>query len=174
MNSLNNHVKLNLYYLISRHYHRRNWLFLFYLFIDVVVTNVYILYKLDSTKKKLLHVQFQEEIIQSLFRRSRAILRQRLPRPFQTSYNLHTKSVLKDSYKGHSWIKRDRYRRCELCNPSPKQDRPRKALQERSINAPNSAKRDRKGIRQTIWSCSKCGISICHNSRCWARHLAFP
>ena len=102
MGGSDNHVKLNSYYLVNRHYHRHNWLPLFYLLIDAAVTNAYILYKLGSTKKKLSHVQFQEEIIQSLLRGPRAILRQRPPCPSQASCNLHTKSVPKDSYKGHS------------------------------------------------------------------------
>ncbi len=174
MGGSDNHAKLNSYYSVSRHYHRRNWLSLFYLSIDAAVTNAYILYKLGSTNKKLSHAQFQEEIAQSLLRGPGAILRQRPPRPPQAPCNLHTKSVLKDSYKGHSWVKGDHYRRCELCNPAPKRGRPRKALQEMSINAPNKGKASRKGLRQTIWSCSNCGIPICHNSRCWARHLAFP
>ena len=82
INNLDNHVKLNSSYSVSQHYHRRNWLSLFYLLIDVTITNAYILYKLDSKEdKKLSHIQFQEEITQSLLRESGIILRQRLPRP---------------------------------------------------------------------------------------------
>ena len=66
MDDLDNYIKLNLYNLINRHYHQRNWLSLFYLLINVTITNVYILYKLDNKDKLFLYIQFQEQIIQSL------------------------------------------------------------------------------------------------------------
>ncbi len=174
MGGSDNHAKLNSYYSVSQHYHRRNWLPLFYLLIDAAVTNVYILYKLGSKDRKLSHAQFQKEIAQSLLRGPGAILRQRPPRPPKARCDLRTKSVPKDSHKGHSWVKENDYRYCAVCNPASKKGRPRKALQEMSTNAPNKGNPSRKGIHRTMWSCSKCGISICHNSRCWARHLTFP
>ena len=166
MSNSDNYTRLNSYYLISRHYHRRNWLSLFYFLIDVVVTNVYILYKLDNKDRKFLHIQFQKEVIRSLFRELETILRQRRPRSSKVIYHLRTRPVSKDSYKRHSWVKEDSYRRCKSYNLSRKADRLRKALQELSINVPNSTRRSKQDIHYTKWSCNKCNISICYNSRC--------
>ena len=102
MSDLDNHVKLNSYNSVNRHYHQRNWLSLFYLLIDAVITNVYILYKLDNKDKLFLHTQFQEQITQNLLRGLKVILRQRRPHPSQVIYNLYTRPVPKDSYKRHS------------------------------------------------------------------------
>ncbi|KAF7511383.1 hypothetical protein GJ744_004572 [Endocarpon pusillum] len=94
MGGSDNHAKLNSYNSVSRHYHRRNWLPLFYLLIDAVVTNAYILYKLGKKGRKLSHAQFQEEIAQALLRGPGAVLRRRQqPRPPQAIYNLHTRPV---------------------------------------------------------------------------------
>ena len=102
MDGSNNYVKQNSSYTISRHYYRRNWLSLFYLLIDVVITNVYIHYKLEKKNKKFFYTKFQEEIVTSLLYMSNVILRQRRPRPPTKGCNLRVKSVRKAAYKGHS------------------------------------------------------------------------
>ena len=180
MGGSDNHAKLNSYYTTSRHHHRRNWFPLFFFLIDAAVTNAYILYELANEGRKnrngrrikiLSHAEFQEEIAKNLLRGPGAILRQRRPRPPLKSCAPHTKSVRKGSDKGHSWVKLDNYRRCQVCDPTTKRGRPSIALTERSINAPRPAKRSKKGIRHSRWSCGKCNIAICYKSRCWDRHL---
>ena len=58
MGGADNHIRLNSLYLTGQHYHRRNWLPLFYLLIDAAVTNSYILYRLGVSGKQLSHVKF--------------------------------------------------------------------------------------------------------------------
>ena len=181
MNDLDNYVKQNNFYTTSRYYYRRNWFSLFFFLINVIVINVYILYKLvnkdrknrnDKRIKILSYIEFQEEITKNLFYGSGIILRQRRLRLFQKNCTLYTKSVRKDSYKEHSWVKLNNYRRCQICNPITKIDKSSNPLSERSINVPNRTERSHKDIRRSIWSYGKCNISICYNSRCWDRHLS--
>jgi hypothetical protein len=128
-----------------------------------------------TSKKKLFHTEFQKEIARGLLHRPGAILRQRQPRPPHSSLNPHTKAVHKEGFEGHYWAELETYRYCQVCNPPNKRPgRPRKALQELPLNAPNNAKRSRQGIHKTIHSCSKCSIPICYNSSCWKRHLLIP
>jgi hypothetical protein len=130
MGGSDNHAKQNSYYSTARHYHRRNWLPLFYLLIDAAVTNSYILYKQGiGGKTRLSRVKFQEEIARRLLRGPRAILRQRSLQPLNSCSDSHTKAVRKGAFDGHFWVKMDSYRRCQVCNPSPKRGRPRKVLQ---------------------------------------------
>jgi hypothetical protein len=166
------------YYSTAVHYHRHSWLPLFYFLLDAAVTNSYILYKIDATgKKKLSHVEFQEEIARSLLRGPGAILRQRPPRHPKASCDPHTKTVRKEAYQGHAWDKLGSYRRCQVCNSLKRPERPkraRNALQELSVNAPNNEKSSGKAIHRTGHECIKYSISICCNSHCWARHLPNP
>jgi hypothetical protein len=118
MGGSDNHAKQNSYYLTAVHYHRRSWLPLFYFLLDAAVTNSYILYKIGvQDKKKLSHVEFQEEITRNLLRGPGAILRQRPARHFKASSNPYTKTVRKGTDQGHAWGKLDSYRRCQVCNP---------------------------------------------------------
>jgi Transposase IS4 len=178
MGGSDNHAKQNSYYSTAVHYHRRNWLPLFYFLLDAAVTNSYILYKIGATgKKKLSHVEFQEEIARSLLRGPGAILRQRPPRHPKASCDPHTKTARKAADQGHTWGKLDNYRRCQVWN-SPKRPwrpkRERNALQKLPVNAPNNEKSSGKAIHRTVHGCIKCSIPICRTSHCWARHLPNP
>jgi len=173
MGGSDNHAKLNSFYSTSQHYHRRNWLPLFYLLLDAAVTNAYILYKQSVKNNKLSHAEFQEEIAIGLLRTPGAILRRRRPNLATSNRNSRAKTVRKSSYKGHDWTKLDTYRVCQVCSSSNKQRgrKTRRALQETSGNVPDSVNIGKRTRHQTIYSCSKCSIPICYNSHCWERHL---
>lgn len=175
MGKSESHVKLNSYYSTGMHYHRRNWLALFYFLLDAAVINSHVLYKLGSTdEKKLSHVEFQEAITTSLLREQGAVLRQRLPRPPKASCAFYTAPTQKESDRGHFWGELDSYRRCQVCHPPKKRGPPpkgRNALQELPVNAPNCAKDPKTAGHRTVNCCAKCSIPICYNSRCWDRHL---
>jgi hypothetical protein len=103
MGESDSYMQQNSYYSTAKHYHARNWLPLLYLLVDAAITNSYILYKQGITDNKLSHIEFQTEIAFALLRRSDAILQQRLPRHPNSCIDLHTKSVQKDAFQGHSW-----------------------------------------------------------------------
>ncbi len=133
MSGSDNHAKLNSFYSTAQHYHRRNWLPLFYLLLDAAVTNAYILYKLGARTAKLSHAEFQEQIARGLLQAPGAILRHRRPKLTPKNRNSRAKSVRKSVSKGHSWTKLDSYRNCQVCSKNRKRGRPRKALQEAGI-----------------------------------------
>jgi hypothetical protein len=113
MGGSDNHAKQNSYYSTGTHYHRRNWLALFYFLINAAVTNSYNLYKIGYiSKEKLSHAEFQEEIARDLLRGPGAILRQRRPRPPHGSLNPYTKAVHKEGFEGHHWAELETYRYC--------------------------------------------------------------
>lgn len=176
MGGSDNHAKQTSFYSTAQHYHRRNWLPLFYFLLDAAVTNAYILYKLGTEGRKLSHADFQQAIALDLLRTPGAVLRRRRP-TVENNRNSRAKSIRKAGHEGHYWVKLDGYRLCQVCSNHPGKQRGRKsrcALREISNNVPavsaglNAAKKAR---HRSKWSCSKCSIPICYNSHCWERHL---
>jgi Transposase IS4 len=152
MGGSDNHAKQNSFYSTAQHYHRRNWLPLFYMLLDGAVTNAYILYKQGIIDHKLSHAEFQEEIARGLLRAPGAILRRRRPNPI-SNRNSVVKATRKNGERGHYWTKLDTYRVCQVCSAGTRRrGRKRHALQETSGNVPDSANRGRRTVHRTIYS----------------------
>jgi hypothetical protein len=120
MGGSDSHAQQNSYYSTAQHYHRRNWLPLFYLLIDAAITNSYILYKLfkgPNKRNRLTHVQFQESVARGLLRGPGAILRRRQPRHPCDYPALRTSTVRKEAVNGHTWGKLGTYRQCAVYTP---------------------------------------------------------
>lgn len=173
MGGSDSHAQQNSYYSTAQHYHRRNWLPLFYLLIDAAVTNSYILYKLmkSTDKTKLTHAEFQEAIARDLLQDPGAILRQRRPPPTRRYPELNPFTVNKGDNLSHSWGKRDLYRQCAVCTPHGRPGKRPRIFQEISGNEPCDRKRTRISTPRTCHFCTRCEVPICYKSQCWEQHM---